>query len=252
MPSRAADSATGKAEAFANKLQATYGPALVSVLLYGSAARGEYREGVSDLNLLVVLSDLNLQHLERASAMTREWAKAGNPPPLMLSETEWRRSADVFPIEYSDIREAHVLLAGSDPFRDITIHREHLRLQLEHELRTKKIQLREGFLLAGKEGEEVAALLARSLPTFLTLFRAILRLGGVPVPGSPETLIEATGSQVGFDPAPVLEILRKRSAVKKFSVEIAGPLAAGYLTAVEKAETWLDGFNATALAPDQI
>ena len=46
-----------RAEEFARRLADAYGEELVAVLLYGSAARGDFREGVSDLNLLVLLRD---------------------------------------------------------------------------------------------------------------------------------------------------------------------------------------------------
>src|SRR5690606_5670177 len=104
-----------RAEAYARRLREVYGDELRAVLLYGSAARGEYREGGSNLNLLVILREVGAETLRRGSAPAREWAEAGNPPPLLLGEEEWRRSADVFPIEYTDIRDANVLLHGADP-----------------------------------------------------------------------------------------------------------------------------------------
>src|SRR2546430_13441257 len=45
----------------------------------------------------------------------------------------------------SDIREAHRLLAGRDPWRGVTVQREHLRRQLEHELMGKLGRLRPAY-----------------------------------------------------------------------------------------------------------
>ncbi|MEX2570359.1 MAG: nucleotidyltransferase domain-containing protein [Gemmatimonadota bacterium] len=228
------------AEEFASRLSEIYGRSLVSVVLYGSAARGEYRPGLSDINLLVILDDLRLAHLQRGAHATREWVASGNPPPMMLSAEEWWNSADVFPLEYSDIRDAHVVLVGRDPFNRTRIGREHLRLQVEHELRSKKIQLREGYLVAGESPEEIGQLLIRSLPTFLTLFRAILRLDGKPIPRDRRDLIDAAGSLAGFRPAPVVDVLHARSAEEPFVAPLDGPVAAGYLEAVERCAVWLD------------
>src|SRR4029453_14644449 len=94
----------GRAEAFTKRLAGAYGDALVAVVLYGSAARGDYRPGVSDLNLLVILRTGGGGPRRRGSPLAQEWAAAGNPPPLVLGEEEWRESADVFAIEYSDMR----------------------------------------------------------------------------------------------------------------------------------------------------
>ncbi|PYP53685.1 MAG: hypothetical protein DMD45_00980 [Gemmatimonadetes bacterium] len=49
----------------------------------------------------------------------RVWTKGGHPAPLILTEREWRESADAFPIEYEDMRDAHRLLAGRDPWPGI-------------------------------------------------------------------------------------------------------------------------------------
>lgn len=228
-----------RAAAFAEQLAALYGDDLVSVVLYGSAARGGFRQGASDLNLLVVLEKLDLERLQRATGTTRNWIAEGNPPPLMLSRSEWSGSADVFPLEYSDIKDGHVLLFGEDLFSTIRIDPEHLRLQTEHELRSKKIQLREGLLVTGP-GQEADQLLVRSLSAFLTLFRAMLRLSGRNVPRDPSAVIEAVAALTRFRPAPVLEILRARDSSSDELPMLGDDIAGGYLTAIESAVTWLD------------
>ena len=233
----------GAADDFASRLAETFGDDLRAVVLYGSAARGDYRAGVSDINLLVLLRQLGLAELQRAAPITRDWVARGNPPPLMLSEHEWRTSADAFPIEYTDIRGSHLVLHGPDPFEAMEIRREDLRLQLENELRSRKIQLREAYLAAGIVPTELGSHLCRSLPSFLTLFRAALRLSGAEAPADPRRLIEAVGTLAGFDPAPVLEIARCRTSEDGLAAPIDGPLAAGYLTAVERTVSWLDGWR---------
>ena len=232
----------GEAERFARQLADIYGDSLVSVLLYGSAARGDYRPGLSDLNILVILRSLDLGALRRANRLVAEWGARGNPPPLMLTKDEWLGSADVFPIEYSDIRDGYVLLVGADPVKGMCIRRDDLRFRLEYELRSKKIQLREGFLAAGDSAEQVGVLLLSSLPTFLTLFRAILRLAGIGVPTEPAELVRTAAGLVGFSADPVLEVLRRRDDPAAFAPDPDGPVPAGYLAAVERTAAWLDRF----------
>jgi hypothetical protein len=235
-----------RAEELVGRFSEIFGEALVAAVLYGSAARGEYRAGISDLNILIVLANLELTELRRAAEPTREWVAAGNPPPLVMSETEWWSSADVFPLEYSEIRDAHVLLAGRDPFAQLSIRREHLRLQMEHELRSKKIQLREGYLVAGNAPDELGALLIQAFPTFLTFFRGILRLDSRPVPRDAADLVDAAASHVGFRGGPLLEVLKARRGGTPLEASFDGPVAAGYLEAVERTVTWLDRYESPA------
>lgn len=232
-----------RAEAFAERLAAIYGESLVSVLLYGSAARGDYREGTSDLNMLVLLSTADAAALRKGSAATRQWVEAGNPPPLILSEREWQSSGDVFPIEYSDMKDAHLLLRGPDPFADLQIRWEDLRHQCEHELKGKQIQLRERYLMSAEHPEEIGELLLRTFSTFLTMLRTLLRLAGEPVPSSAGEVVDAAAARIGFDPAPMRRILAAKAAGDPLEVAASDPLPVGYLAALERAVEWLDGLS---------
>lgn len=240
-----------KAEEFTRRLRDLYGPDLVASVLYGSAARGEYRAGRSDLNLLVVVERLGYADLKRAAPLAREWADAGNPPPLMLSRSEWLGSADVFALEYSDIREAHILLAGEDLFAGLHIQRRDLRFQVEHELRSRKIQLREGLLAAAGDPVETAQLLLLSLSTFLTLFRAVLRLADQQVPRGGPALIDLTAELVKFDAHPVHAVRAARDQVAAGDpVDLDEEITAGYLAAVERTADWLETADGGEIRPD--
>ncbi|HEX5726233.1 MAG TPA: nucleotidyltransferase domain-containing protein [Longimicrobiaceae bacterium] len=229
-----------RAEAFARELAGLYGGDLVAAVLYGSAARGEYREGVSDLNLLVLLRDAAPATLRRASAAARRWVDGGNPPPMMLAEDEWRRSADVFPIELTDIRDAHRVLHGADPFAGIAIDPADLRHQCEAELKGKQIQLRERYLLTSGQPAELGELLVRSFSTFLVLFRTVLRLEEGEAPRDPEAVVRAVAGRAGFDPGPVLEVHRARGAGGKLKPAADAAVVVGYLDAVEKVVRYVD------------
>src|SRR3954447_3232115 len=85
------------------QLRAAYGTYLSSVVLYGSAAAGEHIPKQSDYNVLVLLDRIEPTTLAAASAVAQAWSDAGNPPPMTMTVGEWRRSSDVFPMEYADI-----------------------------------------------------------------------------------------------------------------------------------------------------
>src|SRR5215471_10732601 len=135
-----------------SQLRAAYGTALNSVVLYGSAAAGEHIAKKSDYNVLVIVDALDAAKLTAASAVSRAWAEAGNPAPLTLTTSEWRGSADIFPMEYADILERNRVLFGSAPFDGIRVDLKDLRLQLEQEAMGKLIKLRQGVLASRKEG----------------------------------------------------------------------------------------------------
>ena len=232
-----------RAQAYARDLAGAYGEALRSVVLYGSAARGEYREGQSDLNLLVLLSSTDPPTLRRGSALARAWAAENNPPPLLMSEAEFRGSADVFPMELADIRDANVVLHGADPFVGMEIRPEDLRLQLERELKGAWIRLRTRYLTDSGDAAAFQPVLLKSLSTFLVFFRTVLRLGGEAGVRDPERVLAQTAQRVGFDPAPLLEIQRARSGGAKLDVRPDSAVVTGYMEAVARVVEYVDRFE---------
>src|SRR5574338_1620220 len=152
-----------------DQLRKVYGAQLRTVVLYGSAAAGEHIPKRSDYHVLVVVDELTPQHMRTGAAVARAWGENGNPPPLTLTTSEWRGSADIFPMEYADILERHRVLYGTPPFDGIAVDREHLRLQLEHEAMGKLLKLRQGVLAAGGDERQQIELLAASLSTIMVI-----------------------------------------------------------------------------------
>ena len=224
------------------QLRSAYGAQLSSVVLYGSAAAGEYVAKKSDYNVLVLLSRIEARALMAASAVARAWNEAGNPPPMTMTDDEWRRSSDVFPMEYSDILARNRVLYGSPPFDGISISRENLRLQLEQQVMGKLLQLRQGALLAGGDGRRQANLLGASIGTMLVLFRAALRLVGESAGDEPASVIERVATLAGFNPAPFIRAQQHKRGLVKLASSEAGGILSQYLSGVERLDAYLDTF----------
>jgi predicted nucleotidyltransferase len=238
--------ATMTLDELVTQLRAAYGARLSSVVLYGSAAGGDHIPSRSDYNVLVLLDSLdNAQSFVAASAVARAWREAGNPPPMTMTVEEWRRSSDIFPMEYADILERNRVLHGAPPFEGISVDRADLRLQLEQQVMGKLLQLRQGALLAGADGKRQSELVAASLSTMMVLFRAVLRLHGEPPTGDNARTATRVGELAGFDPAPFLRAVRHVHGKEKLPSEQAAQVLNGYLAAIERLSRHLDQFGAT-------
>ena len=128
------------------RLRQAAGARLRGVVLYGSAARGDYHGETSDFNLLVVLDDLEPATLETLHDPFARWERKRQPIPRVFSPALIADAADVFPIELLDIADHHVVLHGEDPMAGLEVHTDHLRLQCERELREKLMRLREAYV----------------------------------------------------------------------------------------------------------
>lgn len=193
-----------KPEELAEKLHAAWPEGLMSVILYGSAAAGDFVEKRSDYNVLVVGEPLGLGELKAMAPPVRAWLKAGNPPPLCFTWERLKRSADVFPMELLDIQENHRVIYGRDVITAIKVSRTNLRHELEYELRSKLIQLQAGYFQAEGDPKQVAALMINSLSSFLTLFRGALRLFEKTAPAAKLDALRILSDHLGF-PAGVFE-----------------------------------------------
>ncbi|HEU5209189.1 MAG TPA: hypothetical protein VFU06_07240 [Longimicrobiales bacterium] len=231
-----------QALAIARELERDFGSNLKSVLLFGSVARGEHIDGVSNINLLVLLDDLNAALLERAVFHAKRWRETG-AVPLLLEAHEWQRAADVFAIEIADMHDAHEVLAGEDPVTQHAVDRGALRTQAEHELRGKVMQLRSGLLAAAGEPELIGGLLMATLPSLATYLRAALRLAGETVPGHMEDVIAAGTRLVGARPDALLAAHRARVGRSTLRLRLTDELVESYHHAAERTAAYVDAFK---------
>ncbi len=234
---------SAKLDDFARELERTLGENLVSVAQFGEAVRGGLRDDRPQLDLLVILRDAGPAALRPVGRALAQWVKAGNSPPLIFSERGWRDSVDVFPIEIEDMREAHRVLCGSDPFDGLSTSASDLRQELEREIRGKLLQLRAEFAAAEADGRALSELLAASAKTFFILFRAVLRTRGETPPGDPAALVQATAEAARIDPDAFDWVLRKLTGGKAPGLEAFDPIGVRYVEAVEQLAHYVDGMK---------
>ncbi len=223
------------------------GPRLVALVLYGSAARGTHVRGRSDVNTLLICEAADEALFDALAPVVQPWTKAGHPAPLIFTEREWRASADAFPIEYEDIRDAHRLLAGRDPWAGIRVDHAELRRQLEHELMGKLVQLRQAYAALGGGGgggggepKRLAAVIVESARGYFTMLRAVLRLASQPVPGSREQVVAAAARLVGFPADALAPLVRHAEGGATLRLERGDPLARAYLAAVARTAAYVN------------
>jgi predicted nucleotidyltransferase len=144
-----------------------------SAILYGSAARGDWVPGRSDVNLLVLIDDTTPTALRRLTPAVTEWHAKGFAPPLIMGREEWRHSTDVFPIEITDMHVAHKVLCGADPVTGMVIDPADLREAVEKELRGKLVRLRQAYVRFGDSGMILGGFALASVPTYFALLRCL-------------------------------------------------------------------------------
>jgi len=226
-------------ETFARELASALGSRLVTLLLYGSAARGtpEPPRGADTLLICDAVDEPLFAAIEPA---VRAWTRAGHPAPLIFTEREWRDSSDAFPIEYEEIRHAHRLLAGRDPWPGISVQRDDQRRQLEHELAGKLVRLRQAYAALQGDPKRLSEAIAGSAAGFFTMLRSALRLSGRTPPLDHDELVREAAALIGFPAAALDDVLAHAAGRTRLALTAHDPRAAAYLAAVARTAEYVN------------
>jgi len=205
----------GKLSELIKRAQAAFGDRLVSALLYGSAASGDWHEQSSDLNVLFVLDTLTPRELAQSEPVVRWWREQGNPPPLLLTEIEVQTSTDCFPMEFHDMQEHRRVLYGKDAIEGLQIDRSFYRAQVEHELRAKQIRLRQRAAEVLSNSDRLTQLMVDSISTFCVLGRHALILSGNEPRWKKAEIVAALETVLKMHMSAANEILAIRASAKR-------------------------------------
>lgn len=224
------------------RLRKAYGNRLVSVILYGSAAAGDYHGAASDLNVFCVLESIGSAELRDGEAIVRWWRQQGNPAPVFMSREEVRTSTDSFPIEFRDLLDARKVLYGDDPIAGLHVDETHYRILVEHELRAKLLRLRQKAAGVLSDRQLLLRLMADSLATFAVLARHAVRLAGQPAPPTKRASLQAACSTFGIEGRAFYTLLDLRE----------GSLKSGGIDVPTLFEQYLREIGALAAAVDRL
>ena len=225
---------------FIQRMRGAGGGNLLSIVLFGSAAHGEFRPGYSDVNLLCVLGDASFSSLQKISPVMGWWRKQRNGPPLVVTLEEMKSSAAEFSIEFIDMKQRYRVLYGEDVLRVLEVPMHLHRFQLEYELREKSFLLRQQLLLANNNESELWEVMLHSLSSFTTLFRhVLLELGEAARKHSRDAVVELS-KRLSFDDSAFLELIDIRAKQADRKQLRATDVAARYTGAIETITSAVD------------
>jgi predicted nucleotidyltransferase len=197
------------------KLKDAAGQNLRAVVLFGSAVTGEFVAKHSDLNILCIVERSGSSELEDLHDVAEWWAKQGNPMPLVFTMEELQRSADVFAIEILDMKHRHRMLFGDDFLAnlDVPLHLHHL--QVERELRSSWLHLRQAILQAPHKNRVLLQIMLDSVSGFCALFRHALLALNQQMPHTKREAVDAMATFTGADPSAFHAVLDVSDGKKK-------------------------------------
>jgi predicted nucleotidyltransferase len=209
-------------EFFNREIQKIFGDEVVSVTLFGSAATEEYVPKKSDINFLVVLTENGIEQIDQVQKVFIRWQKKRISLPLFITKSYIDNSLDSFPVEFLNMKLAYRVISGEDVLGNLKINKEDLRLQCEHELKGKLLQLRQGFIQTGGNLKAMKSLVSRSIIAFTSIFKALLFLRDKEIPKiKHEVIIETCKEFKEIDEELFSRLLKiKESTIKSTKIQI--------------------------------
>ena len=183
-------------EDFLQAARESFGPDLLSVVLYGSAAEGQLR-ATSDVNLVLVLSAFEPSKVDSLRAPLRVAHAAIQLSPMFLLREEIPAAARYFASKFADILRRRVILHGADPFAAITIPREIQLLELKQLLLNQILRLRASYVSRSLREEQLDLVIANAIGPLRSSAAALLELQGRPAPSS-QNALELMGGELGL------------------------------------------------------
>ncbi|MDD5616681.1 MAG: hypothetical protein PHH85_10820 [Candidatus Methanoperedens sp.] len=164
----------------------------------------EYYTG-DEKRLIAVCKTLDLDILRKL--------KQGKEHLLLFTEEEIIRGADVFPVEFLNIRHDYKIHYGEDSFKDIKISKKNLRLQLEFEFRSKLIHLRSEYLLFKER--ELESLILSTVPALAPIMGGLVYLKDLKH-GDTLEMFDIVSKGYGIDVSVLKEVYDIRQGKAKF------------------------------------
>ncbi len=213
---------------------------LDSLSVYGSAVGPDFIPGESDINLLAVLDKITLDTLNDSLRWVANARNEGFIAPLMLTLEHMQTSADVFPIEFLDMKDFHVVIHGESPFERLEIGRENLRLECEEQVKGKLIRLRQAYLEMGTRKTNLKQLFSDSISALIPVFRGILRLNNIEPALKKEEAINQLEELTEFTISSCIDAFKIKAGALELSKNELKKTFGRYISEMEQLATFVD------------
>jgi len=214
-------------------LSVIYQDQMISVAVYGSAAGQNFIPGVSDINTLIVVREILADLLKQSLNVVMRARRHRVAAPLILTREHIVSSLDVFPIEFLDMKERHVLIYGEDLLPGLEIRGEHTRLFCEQQIKGTLIRIRQTYLEVGLRKKGIEALLKNSLSSLFPVFRRMVILKGAVAPDDKEALLQTLGEVFEINPDDMIAIWKDRRNDERIAGEDVREVFGRYISRLE-------------------
>lgn len=194
-------------------LRTELGDNLYSCCVYGSAVRGNAIEGVSDINLLIILNQSN------ATAHEGIARAIGDKPlvdPFVLNRHGLERSERAFGPKFASIKRNYRVLHGADPLADLKIDPALEKFLCEQAIRNLRLRLAYSFITRQRH-KAYDKFVVQNITTLFVQFSEVLRLDGAAVPPAFDDRVPLLEQKFKIDGQVLRDLIALKKSPQRFS-----------------------------------
>lgn len=190
-----------------------YSDDLVSIMAFGSSTTGDYVENTSDINLMVVYSDLNISDLNAVAQLSRNWLKKRAFSPRFISLNNLKNSSRFFQIDMLEMKDMHVTLFGKDLLNEIEINKASLLWQLSYEIKAMRMRIKQQFWRSCGDDHLMRRILLERYTSIIHLSKVLLFIMDRPVSPNFDDILKLATEVIGI-PTSYIEKMKSVKANK--------------------------------------
>jgi len=233
LPKEAQDALDGAVAA----LRKALGENLHSLVLYGSAVRGNLVPKVSDLNLLILLEESTP---DAHAAIAEAIRGPVRVEPFILGRALLARSLQAFAIKFLSIRRNYRVLHGADPFANLQVDESLARFLCEQQARNLRLRCVRAFVVLGHDRPRYSTFIARMSSAFFTDLAEGLRRVGTEVPRPFEERIPLFEKSFGADASILRKLLELKSSPRTLSADEVKEFHSRLFKLLDGAVRWME------------
>ena len=209
---------------------------LYSCCLYGSTVRGNAIEGVSDINLLIVLNDSTGEAHESIRKAIGDQPRID---PFILARRGLVRSFRAFAPKFASIKRHYRVLYGADPLSGVGVDPELEKFLCEQALRNLRLRLVFSFVTRPRHHAYDAFVVRNVTQLFVQISEAV-RLQGVSLPDDFDSRIPVLEREFGIDGRVLRDLLVLKGAPRRLTEPEIVELHGRVFPLVDKVLVWIE------------
>jgi len=213
------ESLTTQLRAFTEEIKEKTGENLVSIILYGGAAKHDYKMGKSNTNILFVFDHVDLNVLDTLSVPFQKAMLDFRMAPFILTSSEIEPSSNVFAGKLFDIQKHHELLYGKDVLGHLTFDEKHLQFIAEQELRNQLSRMKHFYIQNFNLPEQLLSKVQKGFTTLVINANTFLYLKHKAYYATRKEITEHILKEPEMDAEALKSLLRIKNAEADLSAE---------------------------------